>query len=388
MKICAKGHCTGCGLCKEVCPVSAISMERDRFGFVVPVVDENKCIRCGLCSKKCIAEGYERDNKADRVLTASLKDTNELKEVSSGGAFWAIAKSFIKEGGVVYGAVAKDIYTVKHMRAETIGEAEHMRRSKYLQSDITECYKQAKDDLEKGKRVLFSGTPCQIAALYSYVGENDDLFTCEIVCHGVPSALVYEKYIKELEEKSNSKIVNIVFRNKDYGWGKNHYEITFDNGERILEPSVENAFHSSYLAGMISRQSCSDCRFVNLPRTADIVLADYWQYKGELLEKSEGFGVSLLVCTTDKGNLLVEKAEEYLYLEDSTLDEALRSCRHLSHTPGKSIYREMFLEDIANRTFASTWKRYMSNGNKPADICNKIIRRLGYEKKRRTDKTD
>lgn len=388
MKICEDSLCTGCGVCEAVCPVSAIEMKRDDFGFTRPHIDDDKCINCGLCKRKCIADGFKRETEVKGVYAATLSETDNLEKVSSGGAFWALARTILSKEGVVYGAVMEGVYSVRHRRADNKDDASAFRRSKYLQSDMGDCYRRIKEDLENGRKVLFSGTPCQVAAVYSYIGENDNLYACEIICHGVPSGLVFEKYISELEKENDSSVTNIVFRNKKFGWGNNHYAIYFENGSVIEEPSVTNAFHSTYLAGMISRESCGNCKFSHLPRTADIVLADYWKYEGELGDLSKGMGVSLVVCMTDKGNRLTNDAVEFMHLEESDIELAKTSCRHLNNAPGSNRYRELFMNDIVHKSFRETVDIYMSDGRTPSAFWKKVSRRLAYEKKRREHKAN
>lgn len=374
MEICDKSKCVGCGLCEAICPAKAIELNTDKQGFSYPCIDDSKCVNCGLCQKKCIANGYKKNDEIKKVYAATMKDTDALDEVSSGGVCFAIMKAFVEAGGTVYGAVADNCLSVVHRRAESLEQILPMRRSKYLQSNMSAIYELLKKDIADGRKVLFTGTPCQTAAVKSFMGDADNLYTAEIICHGVPSAIVFKKYIEELEKKHNSSVIEIIFRFKKYGWGKNHYAIRFDNGEVLEEESVNNDFHSLYLEGVISRESCGQCEFSHLPRTADIILADYWKYNGELTEVSKGKGISLVVTGSDKGEMLLKQALNQLVIEDSTIEAAKESCRHLNNTPRVSRYRKCFMKDIESKGFYDTKNRYIIGRNTPVNVVKKILR--------------
>ena len=233
IKIENKRNCTGCGACVTVCPKNVICMTEDQEGFIYPEINEDKCVQCGLCDSVCHMNknfhAYLGSYK--KFYAACLKDKKLLKDVSSGGAAWALTQYFIKNNGIVYGAIHNSLGNVHHKRAETLSEAENFRKSKYLQSNIGNCYAETLEDLNTGKQVLFTGTPCQIAGLYGYLGrEFKNLYTVDIVCHGVPSATAFRSYITGLEKKHHCKVKDIVFRDKSYGWNQNHYAIYYENG--------------------------------------------------------------------------------------------------------------------------------------------------------------
>lgn len=382
MIICDSSKCTGCGLCTAVCPVSAIEMREDEQGFAHPVIDEQKCVNCGLCSKKCIANSHSMNKEIMQVYAACLNKTEELNEVSSGGVAFALMQAFIDRGAVVYGAVQKDVTHVCHCRAEKLEDIMPMRRSKYLQSDMTQCLPMIKNDIEQGREVLFTGVPCQVAAVKNLVGQNDRLFTVEIICHGVPSNLVFKKYISEIEKNSGSRVKELVFRHKSHGWGDNHYGIFLENGTVLEERSTKNAFHSMYLDGIISRESCGECQFSHCPRTADIALADYWRYQGELTEKSKGMGISLVVCCSDKAPKMIEAAEKYLIVESSDIELAKASCRHLDNSPRVSRFRNAFMKDIVTKGFFGARGRYIIPGNSPVAVVKKVFREIRLHENR------
>lgn len=360
IKIENKALCTGCGACKAACPTDAITLIEDKEGFRYPVIDELKCIMCGKCESVCsMYKHAEQESVHEGYYAGYLKNTEELSKVSSGGAFWALAQTVLSLEGVVYGAVQRGIEDIRHERADTVEDAEKFRRSKYFQSDVSNCYNQVKDDLNKDKIVLFSGTACQVAALYNYLGKKyDNLYTCDVVCHGVPSMKVFRSYRTELENSQNTQMKELVFRDKSYGWRKNHYKITFENGKVIKEPSVKNLFHAGYLQGIFYRPSCGHCRYAKMPRVSDITLADYWKYEGDLL-KNNDMGISLIVCSTEHGEHLLDKARKYMYIENSDREAALLSCRHLNNAPKENPNRQAFFDEFNNKGYKETIKKYL-----------------------------
>lgn len=354
-----KSKCTGCGACVAKCPKAAIYFVYDDEGAAYPKVDQYKCIDCGLCEKVCpvMSDCLSRgENFEEEYFAAQLKDVAELFLVSSGGAFWALAKTIIDTNGVVYGATQNSDGTIEHKRADKLEDVMDFRRSKYLQSNCLYVYKETEIDLKKGKRVLFSGTGCQIAGLNAYLGkEYDNLLTCEVVCHGVPVGLAWEKYIKELEEQKGKKVKNVIFRDKSLGWMNNQYRIEYDDESVEYELSIEHIFHKGYLNGLFYRPSCGQCIFARLPRAADVTLADYWQYKGNLLKHVED-GVSLVVINSKKGHYAFEKTSAYMKIDLTNKQNAINSCRHLTNTPEENPKRSEFIQRLKKDGFFAAMK--------------------------------
>ncbi len=348
-----KTKCTGCEACVNACPLGIIEMEEDSEGFRYPRVDKDKCINCGRCDKVCMMyHENEKNSNESKSFAAVARDKSELKKVSSGGVFLSLAKSVIFSGGVVYGVKQTDIVDrVCHDRADTIEEAMRFCRSKYLQSHNERCFNKVKADLERGLKVLYTGTGCQIGGLYLFLEKDyDNLCTCEVICHGVPSSSVFRSYISETSEKNGSNISKIIYRDKSLGWKNNHYAISFDNGKTVHEPSVDNPFHKGYLMGLYYRPSCGQCRFAKLPRVADITLADFWRYEGAL-NRGENTGISLVVCNNKKGEDLFFDCREYVDFEEVSMEAALNSCRHLSNTPIVNEKRKRFFNVFKKRGF-------------------------------------
>ena len=275
-----RSNCCGCTACKSVCPKQAISMLPDQEGFLTPVIDSSLCINCGLCDKVCpMAHSDKLESKChDNVYVGALKDLQELSKSQSGGAFWALAKAVIQNEGIVYGCGYKGHFVAAHKRAETIEQCEEFRKSKYVQSDMGDCYMQIQEDLQAGRNVLFSGTPCQCAGLQSFLGKKyENLIVCDIICHGVPTPLLTEKYIAECEKQYGDKIVGFNYRYYDgvsLIWGRYLEKIDFSKGDSILATKLSNLYYSSAFL----RKSCNICPFGN-KATSDVTIADAWGCK-------------------------------------------------------------------------------------------------------------
>ena len=376
-----KSCCTGCKACSNACPVDAIDFFEDCEGFWYPAFNMDKCINCHKCEKVCPMlkedHGVPGNNKnfSNLFYSAQLWNLDELTNVSSGGAFWGFARSVLDQTGVVYGAAQDDVDRICHKRVETIENAAQLRRSKYFQSDINDIFQQVETDLKNGKIVLFSGTGCQIAGLNCFLGkECENLFTCEVVCHGVPSALVWRKYREEKEKQKHNTITGLVFRDKSLGWSQNQYAITYSDGTVEKERSTKQLFHSGYLQGLFYRPSCGSCPFSSLPRVADITMADFWKYQGPLLNNGD-LGVSLLSVNSKKGLKLLEESKKYLNIEVTSRELAFDSCRHMDEHPLENPQRAAFLSDCFTKGYyhaADTFFREYRND----PLLLKVYRKL------------
>lgn len=345
--------CTGCGACEEACPKDAIRLVEDEEGFRYPRVDDTKCVHCEKCESVCPTRGDRLSSGAvasswqPLFFAGQLTDRNELSEVSSGGAFWALAKATILANGVVYGAVQEGVDTIRHVRAATMEEAAKLRRSKYLPSSLSGIFRLVRKDLSEDRRVLFSGTGCQVAGLKAFLGRPwDNLTTCDVVCHGIPSFSVWQTFRREHEAKRGKRMVSLTFRDKSAGWRNNQYRTDYDDGSSVAEPSLTHEFHAGYLRGLFSRPSCGRCPFARIPRTADITLADFWQYEGELTAEQAALGVSLITVNSPQGATLLGEARRFMHLEPTSKKKALESCQHLTHAPTESPNRNRFFADF------------------------------------------
>ncbi len=377
-----KALCTGCASCANACPLHIIKLVEDEEGFDYPRVDITKCVNCHICEKVCplIDEKWnDLKNKEGRYpvfFAGQLKNKALLNEVSSGGAFWALAQEVISRGGVVYGAAQINVDLIKHVRTTSIEDARSLRRSKYLQSSIGNTYAQVKKDLKEGIPVLFSGTGCQIGGLVSYLGERfDNLYTCDVVCHGVPSKRVWRRYREEKEKKEGKIMVDLVFRDKSLGWSNNQYRITYDDGAVEKEDSSYQLFHAGYLNGLFYRPSCGECKFSTLPRISDITLADYWMYSGEMHGIDNDLGVSLISVNSERGGELLSASSVYINVEKTNDKIALESCHHLYEHPIDSAYRDDFFKVFSKYGYFKAAELFVDSHANPSFLY-RAVRRL------------
>lgn len=311
-----KESCTGCGMCAAICPSSAIQMQADSHGFLHPVVDAGKCTDCGLCARKCSVSTLPQVSAHTDILTGYAKDKTLLSSSSSGAIFPVLAVEIIRRGGIVLGAAFDTNLNVVHTTAETLPELTALCSSKYVQSRIpANCYLQVKKALTAGRWVYFSGMPCQVAALKSYLDrEYETLITQDTACHSVPSPLVWGEYKAELEKQHGGKLAAFSFRNEANGWEVYHIRAFFDNGSEFTQPAAENPYQRGFIKGLYSRSSCFVCKFKGIERCSDITLADYWGVKGIQPEAYNPQGTSLILLHSDKGRALLESCKDKLQI--------------------------------------------------------------------------
>ena len=312
-----KESCTGCGMCAAICPSSAIQMQMDSHGFLYPTVDTAKCTDCGLCTRKCPVSTPPQVSAHTDVLTGYAKDETLLSVSSSGAIFPVLAAEIIRRGGIVFGAAFDENFDVVHTSAETLSELAALCSSKYVQSCVpADCYSQVKKTLAAGRWVYFSGMPCQVAALKSYLGrEYETLITQDTACHSVPSPMVWKDYVTELEKQHGGKLTGFSFRNKTTGWESYCVRAEFNNGRKFQQPAIDNPYQRGFLKGLYSRNSCFSCRFKGIERCSDITLADYWGVKGIQPETYNPQGTSLILLHSDKGRALLDNCKDKLQTE-------------------------------------------------------------------------
>lgn len=298
------GECSGCTACYNMCPTQAIQMERDTEGFLYPKIDTERCIACELCYKVCIQAKQPLRKQYERVgYAVRAKEDNLCIQSSSGGVFSLLATVILKENGIVFGAVLDDELLVKHIAIDSIDMLDKLRGSKYMQSNMGNCYQYVKSLLEQGKKVLFSGTPCQIAGLKAFLNkEYDHLFLIDLICHGVPSPMVWKQYIDERQKREHITIKSVNFRDKKYGWKEYGFSYTDEFGREFYEKMNENHFMKGFLSDLYLRPSCYMCKEKTWDKKSDITLADFWGVEKLYPELVNKNGVSLVTINTPKGN--------------------------------------------------------------------------------------
>lgn len=343
-----KSQCCGCSACAQRCPRQCISMQMDNEGFLYPQVDISKCVDCHLCEKVCPVINQYDTRTPLKVYAAKNLDDEVRRLSSSGGIFTILAEQVIKSGGVVFGACWDDEWNIKHGYAECIDDLAKFRSSKYLQSIIGDTYLKAEQFLKAGRKVMFTGTPCQIAGLKHFLRkEYDNLLAVEVICHSVPSPGVWQQYLTEKLQTlgwNKSNIQHISFRDKKTGWKTYSFVIENRNGNIFTELSSKNAFMRGFLVDLYTRPSCHACPAKQLRSGSDITLGDFWGIESLMPKIDNDKSVSAIIVNSDKGkeslhNIKVE-LQEVQYNELTTRNPAL--VKSFPITPKRT---EFFKED-------------------------------------------
>lgn len=312
-----KNKCNGCSACYNVCPSNAITLQKNNEGFLYPQIDNDKCTNCGLCVKSCSALNTKYLNNSKPNCYAYKAPDKIRLNSASGGAFTTLAEHFIQNGGYVCGAIWDSDWSVKHIVSNKIQDLEKMKNSKYIQSDLKQCYSEIKTLLKNDKKVLFSGTPCQIAGLKSFLNKNfNNLFCIEILCHGVPSPKVFQKY---LQENYNVKeIKNINLRSKHLiGCRPSHVELTLNNSKKYIH-AHNDIFYKAFLSDISLRKSCYSCQFNKLPRQGDITIGDFWGIERFNKKIDDKKGVSLILENNHTAKTLIQILQNNSYFIKKT----------------------------------------------------------------------
>lgn len=376
-EICPINKCTGCEACSNVCAHSAIKMQPDSSGYKYPVIDESLCTDCGLCQKSCPSLTLHHRYYPIQNLALTTKDEKDTLSCASGGAATLFSRSIISQGGVVYGCNGNDIRNVHHARISSLEEVELLKGSKYVQSAINNVYQQVREDLRSGIKVLFIGTPCQVAGLYGFLRYKvyDNLFTADLVCHGVPSQQMLNdnidlytevrgceckvRFRDKVLQDSNAKC-NAIYR-ITYGW-------FFQNQPYVSEPIFRTFKKDPYMLGFISgltfRPNCYECRYASVARVSDLTLSDYWGLPDNAgFEK--GKGVSNILINTSQGQVLWSQTKESAIYKERPLIEAIKgngqllapSSRHPEHDQFVKLYPSIGFKEAINECSKSYLKK-------------------------------
>lgn len=336
--------CCGCGACSQVCPKQCITMVADDEGFLYPQVNKDNCINCGLCEKVCHElNPYDAHNSL-KVFAALNKDEDIRLRSSSGGVFSLLSESIIKAGGVVFGARFDDNWQVIISYAETMDGVEAFMGSKYVQATMGTSYKDAEAFLKDGRKVMFSGTPCQIAGLHHYLRKPyENLLTVDVACHGVPSPKVWDKYLSEITGDQRNAIRDIQFRNKENGW--KHFSLVIDylRKEKLMRESSfhkRNPYMKAFLKNMTLRPSCYDCKAKCGRSKSDITIADFWGIQNINPQMDDDKGTGLVIVNTEKGAGAIEFSKAHYHEEK--YEDALKYNPALEKSVSAHPKRETF----------------------------------------------
>lgn len=342
-------HCIGCLSCYNKCNVTAIRLFEDSDGFLYPKVDRNKCQHCMACQTVCPQDGLKISKNYVSAYYATAKDRQILNTSSSGGVFYYLAISILDKGGWVYGAKYSENYdTLYHVGTNNIKKIEQLQTSKYLQSNTDGIFIDVENKLKQGIPVLFSGTPCQIGALQKYLGKQyENLFLLDFICHGVPSPMVWKRYVNELS--NGRKIKDVNFRDKRNGWRNCGLKIKWEDGEEYYKTLDQEPYFRVFLNDLSLRPSCYECQYKGNYRDSDLTIADYWGISAVQNEKDNLMGVSLVIIRSEKGKCLFEDiADKYMIFGKTDAEDALNYNESAYKCPEYKVKRDIFFNMIQN----------------------------------------
>lgn len=359
--------CTGCGACVQRCPKQCISWVQREFGFRYPQIDKDVCVNCGLCEKVCPIDKALEVPAEQKAYAAVHKDAEVLAKSTSGGAFTAIADAVFAQGGIVYGAAMLDDMQVKHIRTSSKDDFEGLRSSKYLQSDTGTTYQMVEQDLKQGKTVLYSGTPCQIDGLKNFLGKDyENLYTVDIVCHGVGSQAYFDKYMDFARERYG-KIKALRFRSKEYaGWSCGGVVVVVDTSDclkKIPYRDFDNYYYSYFLSGDIYRKSCYTCKYANTKRVGDFSLGDYWGVEALNLPLRTENGCSLLLVNNQRAMRLLDELDSLDRVE-TTVEQAAHCNKQLNEPSKLPDSRAKRVKEFESLTGEDIQKIYLKTHRK------------------------
>lgn len=396
IQILDKSQCCGCTACVSICPKQCITMREDEEGFLYPVVDSSHCIDCNLCKKVC-PELYPKEMREPlHVYAAKHKNEQVRLASSSGGIFTLLAEKIIDEGGVVFGVRFNNNWDVVHDYTETMEGLAVFRGSKYVQSYMGDCYLKAKSFLEQGRKVMFTGTPCQIAGLKNVLRKDyDNLLTVDVVCHGVPSPKVWQVYLDEIARKGGknsvlshpivekTEINHIDFRSKSIGWKKFSFALTLSkataDGEKntVLLSSIftENPYMNAFLSNLSLRPSCYDCPAKAGKSGSDITIADFWGIEDVLPEFDDDKGISLVLSYSEKGGRWLAG------LDCECIEVDYRSAQRMnpliSSSVSKPINRAFFFRQLIRKKNIRLALEDCSSDMFKKRVCRYLYRKIG-----------
>lgn len=378
-----KEACCGCHACSQICPKHCITMHEDEEGFRYPGINKSECIACGLCEKVCpILKTVSEEAPPEPQALAACSSGEDIRLASSsGGIFTLLAQQILAQEGTVYGAAMTSVTEANHIRVCQPQQLQLLRGSKYIQSNIGTCYIQAREDLQSGKTVLFSGTPCQIEGLRSFLGKDySRLFCVDIICHGVPSPMVWRKYVQHREKQAGSHAVRVNFRHKRYGWREYSLVLGFANGKTYSTSFAQDPYMRAYLHDLCLRPSCYQCRFKKCSRVSDITLADFWGIERVSPQMDDNKGTSLVILHTQKAHQLMQQISDQMRYEEVALTSALRQNPSMVTAANRPDSRDSFLRDIQTQRFPKAVDRYVKRHRTLKGFARSAVRKLGLKK--------
>jgi coenzyme F420-reducing hydrogenase beta subunit len=377
-----KSACTGCAACFDALP-GEIEMRPDEEGFLYPYFVDGRTASSPVCERVCHAfQGPKVSQREPMSYIAWNKDESTREASSSGGIFTALAEKTLAEGGVVVGASFDASFHLRHTIAHNREEYLPMRGSKYVQSDTRGIYRQTQEILEKGTRVLFTGVPCQVSALYHFLGRGyDNLLTCDVFCHGEPSPGIFADYIAYLEKKQHSPVADYQFRSKALGWKKMSVSVSYANRKNKKYRVMFCPFHAWYGLHLSLRPACFQCPFRTLDREADLTIGDFWGIEAFRPGIDLSKGISALLANSEKGLSVLGQLQNQLYMEPCPIDWVLKKNKYLVKNYPLPAQKATFIADYNSIPIEKLIQKYP-----PATysglVVDKVLRTLHLKRKK------
>ena len=381
-ELASKSQCTGCTACVSICPCHCIQMQKDDAGFQFPeMIEQSACIGCGACERLCPVMSNKEFNSDLSAVAYAAFSKNDLLRMgsSSGGIFSELADVVLQYAGLICGAEYDVEGAVKHICVDNKMELWKLRGAKYSQSILGDSFQILKKQLDSGRKVLFSGTPCQVAGLQSFLKRDyDNLICVDFVCHGVPSPMVWEKYIKYRAQNDNGGVAasHINLRNKESGWSKYSYsvEFTYSDNNRYLCENGADPFMRLFVGDYILREACSDCHFKGYSRVSDITLGDFWGIWDVCPEMDDNKGTSLVLLHSQKGKQLFQSVSDRIEVQEVSLEQASQMNPSMLKSSVHQPDREAVLKTIAEDDFQAALHFMQSNSNAREPVFAKMKR--------------
>lgn len=351
--------CSGCTACYAACPKQCIEMKADDEGFRYPAVDTEKCIQCGACERVCpILNPAKETPTAQKAFLVQHRDESIRLESSSGGAFTAIASYVISKGGVVFGAAYDEQFRVRHCYVEKADELWKFRNSKYVQSDMGDCFRQAREFLKDGRWVCFSGTPCQIEGLSRFLGKPyEKLVMVDVVCHGIPSPLIWNKYL-EYQRVKEQRPDNIRFRDKFYGYKYSTMSLIKGDKNVYHAGSQLDPMLRAFFTNICDRPSCYACPFKKRYRVSDITIWDCFSVYDFDKAMDDDKGTTRVLCHTEMAASIVQEIMDMARCREVEADRLVSGVKEMFESVSMNPKRDVFFHDAARMDGAELFSKY------------------------------
>ncbi len=366
-------ECTGCSACANACPKTCIKMQPDNAGFLFPNIEEEKCINCNICKFVCPVLHFMPNSETDfkEAWGVTINDNDILLKSSSGGLFSAIAQHVLNMGGCVFGAAfSEDYKNVNHVVIENRNDLCRIRGSKYVQSASGDCYRTAKALLNDGRKVLYSGTPCQIAGLRAFLGKKyDHLITVDVICHGVPSGLLWRKYLNNIEEEMQGATKSVNFRSKKVDWI--HYGMQIMNNKTYYKSKDDDPYLKMFLNNCCLRESCYHCKFKGNKTNSDITIGDFWGVRTTTNDIDGTYGVSLAIIHTKEGRAVFEEVKSNCKCVNVDYNKSIVWNKNFINSVTRPGDRDSFYNDLQSMEWNAFEYKYTQ-----MSVINKIRKML------------